>query len=180
SSCLTLLLHLCRLRRRPYHPAHLIHPTIHLFLFFFQAEDGIRDRNVTGVQTCALPIFWGEDVPGQARRVEGEPPLQALTGHPLPASHRRTSAPRRRAICSPASAARTCGPAGASQRRPVELEPIAASSTWMPRPGASPSTRPPSATSWSRVSPTGARKSCSSVARWLGTAAAACATGLVS
>src|SRR5699024_12214876 len=26
--------------------------------FFFQAEDGIRDRNVTGVQTCALPI-WG-------------------------------------------------------------------------------------------------------------------------
>src|SRR5207249_5173060 len=28
-----------------------------LFFFFFQAEDGIRDRNVTGVQTCALPIF---------------------------------------------------------------------------------------------------------------------------
>src|SRR5699024_1927643 len=27
-----------------------------LFVFFFQAEDGIRDRNVTGVQTCALPI----------------------------------------------------------------------------------------------------------------------------
>src|SRR5699024_11644163 len=25
-------------------------------MFFFQAEDGIRDRNVTGVQTCALPI----------------------------------------------------------------------------------------------------------------------------
>src|SRR5699024_2297563 len=25
--------------------------------FFFQAEDGIRDRNVTGVQTCALPIL---------------------------------------------------------------------------------------------------------------------------
>ena len=25
-------------------------------LFFFQAEDGIRDRLVTGVQTCALPI----------------------------------------------------------------------------------------------------------------------------
>src|SRR5207245_7458732 len=27
------------------------------FLFFFQAEDGIRDATVTGVQTCALPIF---------------------------------------------------------------------------------------------------------------------------
>src|SRR6266513_4688712 len=26
-------------------------------MFFFQAEDGIRDRNVTGVQTCALPIY---------------------------------------------------------------------------------------------------------------------------
>src|SRR5207249_7165266 len=28
------------------------------FYFFFQAEDGIRDRNVTGVQTCALPIYF--------------------------------------------------------------------------------------------------------------------------
>src|SRR5207248_6133244 len=27
--------------------------------FFFQAEDGIRDRTVTGVQTCALPICMG-------------------------------------------------------------------------------------------------------------------------
>src|SRR5690606_39779890 len=27
------------------------------FFFFFQAEDGIRDFHVTGVQTCALPIF---------------------------------------------------------------------------------------------------------------------------
>src|SRR5699024_3274411 len=27
-----------------------------MFYFLFQAEDGIRDRNVTGVQTCALPI----------------------------------------------------------------------------------------------------------------------------
>src|SRR2546423_3380885 len=26
------------------------------FFFFFQAEDGIRDKLVTGVQTCALPI----------------------------------------------------------------------------------------------------------------------------
>src|SRR5437763_17208048 len=33
---------------------------IHIFassIFFFQAEDGIRDTSVTGVQTCALPIF---------------------------------------------------------------------------------------------------------------------------
>src|SRR5690625_6839460 len=28
-----------------------------MIFFFFQAEDGIRDGHVTGVQTCALPIF---------------------------------------------------------------------------------------------------------------------------
>src|SRR5699024_11783221 len=43
--------------------------------FFFQAEDGIRDRNVTGVQTCALPISTA--VPAVASP---------------PASHRRISA----------------------------------------------------------------------------------------
>src|SRR5699024_12027295 len=31
-----------------------------MLFFFFQAEDGIRDRNVTGVQTCALPIYKKE------------------------------------------------------------------------------------------------------------------------
>src|SRR5437870_13477716 len=30
---------------------------VHVYVFFFQAEDGIRDGHVTGVQTCALPIF---------------------------------------------------------------------------------------------------------------------------
>src|SRR3712207_6893712 len=34
----------------------VLHYTVVLFLFFFQAEDGIRDIGVTGVQTCALPI----------------------------------------------------------------------------------------------------------------------------
>src|SRR5215216_7327239 len=32
---------------------------IRVFFFFFQAEDGIRDDLVTGVQTCALPISRG-------------------------------------------------------------------------------------------------------------------------
>src|SRR3989475_8925742 len=44
-----------------------------LFFFFFQAEDGIRDLTVTGVQTCALPICFGLitgiDVRGEARGV---------------------------------------------------------------------------------------------------------------
>ena len=30
---------------------------VFVFFFFFQAEDGIRDYKVTGVQTCALPIL---------------------------------------------------------------------------------------------------------------------------
>src|SRR5207249_8381164 len=36
--------------------AEMMHTLLNLF--FFQAEDGIRDRNVTGVQTCALPISF--------------------------------------------------------------------------------------------------------------------------
>src|SRR6266487_4720262 len=36
-----------------------------LFFFFFQAEDGIRDGRVTGVQTCALPIY-----PGRLREID--------------------------------------------------------------------------------------------------------------
>src|SRR2546428_6989262 len=39
---------------------------IYILFFFFQAEDGIRDLIVTGVQTCALPIYEGE-APGGPR-----------------------------------------------------------------------------------------------------------------
>src|SRR5947209_15843553 len=41
------------------------------FFFFFQAEDGIRDIGVTGVQTCALPICLfttGNENPGGASK----------------------------------------------------------------------------------------------------------------
>ena len=33
-----------------------MHIVVSMLYFFFQAEDGIRDYKVTGVQTCALPI----------------------------------------------------------------------------------------------------------------------------
>src|SRR6266540_5617659 len=46
------------------------------FFFFFQAEDGIRDRDVTGVQTCALPI-WERLGRPVGPRFEPDP-LQAL------------------------------------------------------------------------------------------------------
>src|SRR5690606_41041142 len=52
------------------------------FCFFFQAEDGIRDFHVTGVQTCALPIF----LEAQRQLVEAgtEVHLIDLREHPLP------------------------------------------------------------------------------------------------
>src|SRR5687767_15669285 len=53
------------------------------FFFFFQAEDGIRDKLVTGVQTCALPIL--EDV-------EQVVPLEAVLEK---ADHARVLADRR-------------------------------------------------------------------------------------
>src|SRR3989449_8538434 len=67
------------------------------FFFFFQAEDGIRDVAVTGVQTCALPIFFdptrryltletivtileGPDAPRQSLRL-----FQVMQQHMTPA-----------------------------------------------------------------------------------------------
>src|SRR6516165_12317396 len=49
-------------------------------VFFFQAEAGIRVLTVTGVQTCALPIFGGVGDPGRARLV-GDPAGPADAGH---------------------------------------------------------------------------------------------------
>src|ERR1019366_1034530 len=42
-----------------------------VLFFFFQAEAGIRDWSVTGVQTCALPICMHELVEGVEKRREG-------------------------------------------------------------------------------------------------------------
>src|SRR5205085_7547251 len=59
------------------------------FFFFFQAEDGIRDLTVTGVQTCALPI-WCRGATGRAvddlRRPGDDLPLgQGAQGPGVPA-----------------------------------------------------------------------------------------------
>src|SRR2546422_3821924 len=50
--------------------------TLYSFFFFFQAEDGIRDVAVTGVQTCALPISLG--VRRDGIRSAGDALLEAL------------------------------------------------------------------------------------------------------
>src|SRR5260370_1040057 len=57
-------------------------------VFFFQAEDGIRDSSVTGVQTCALPISGGLGTPAAqppAERAAGGEPGAA--GPPVPGVH---------------------------------------------------------------------------------------------
>src|SRR2546422_3802748 len=73
-------------------------------LFFFQAEDGIRDVAVTGVQTCALPI---------SRR--GAPPSARCTStcrndtpwlHPVPSALKHASLAAKRAASASALSAR--------------------------------------------------------------------------
>src|SRR3712207_6905074 len=46
---------------------------ISFVFFFFQAEDGIRDIGVTGVQTCALPIYRVKAVMEKLGLPHGEP-----------------------------------------------------------------------------------------------------------
>src|SRR5207245_6120461 len=45
------------------------------YFFFFQAEDGIRDATVTGVQTCALPISEAIQAAHALRRIRSHPIL---------------------------------------------------------------------------------------------------------
>src|SRR5437773_5760422 len=58
------------------------------FFFFFQAEDGIRDRDVTGVQTCALPISLERALLARERLVE----TLAQTARAAHAARRRRAA----------------------------------------------------------------------------------------
>src|SRR5438552_11362109 len=75
------------------------------FFFFFQAEDGIRDDLVTGVQTCALPICLARWPPRRGRpcasRAAGpRPRWPAAPGRSAP---RRSGAPRASASPRPSS-----------------------------------------------------------------------------
>src|SRR5205085_5933993 len=58
---------------------------------FFQAEDGIRDLTVTGVQTCALPISRAHTARGRRRRGRdpGRPPAWTASGRTPPTGSRR-------------------------------------------------------------------------------------------
>src|SRR5689334_24373480 len=56
---------------------------IFIHFFFFQAEDGIRDGTVTGVQTCALPIWPGRGSRLPRPRVHAGPRCELSYGGPL-------------------------------------------------------------------------------------------------
>src|SRR5688500_20406618 len=67
-----------------------------VFFFFFQAEDGIRDYKVTGVQTCALPI--SSNPSARSTGNEGRRPLAgrsaASYGRLMTVDHAITTATR--------------------------------------------------------------------------------------
>src|SRR2546429_4166973 len=69
---------------------------LEVVFFFFQAEDGIRDVAVTGVQTCALPICHGVDLKSKAiygreglvgARKRGEIGIHAVRGGDIVGDH---------------------------------------------------------------------------------------------
>src|SRR5205823_10528865 len=62
---------------------------VYAMYFFFQAEDGIRDKLVTGVQTCALPISLREvlnDASSRQRQLDAFAKIEAImsTGNQSP------------------------------------------------------------------------------------------------
>src|SRR2546429_6364547 len=69
--------------------------------FFFQAEDGIRDVAVTGVQTCALPISSGCSAMGRT----GRPSMENGWCEPPPPSGKESMVPAAR---TPGSARTRC------------------------------------------------------------------------
>src|SRR3712207_7343051 len=77
---------------------YLVELFIYFFFFFFQAEDGIRDIGVTGVQTCALPISRHSP---RARRWAALP-TTASTARPT-AGRRGPTSPSRRSGSTRAS-----------------------------------------------------------------------------
>src|SRR3989441_10840976 len=97
--------------------------------FFFQAEDGIRDKLVTGVQTCALPI-WMSDL-GQLPTREGLVQLHAVPqSDPLTRGGARDEdgAP----VCEPTHALPACSDRG--DRHDVAHPPRASRRAARPQP----------------------------------------------
>src|SRR2546425_3577016 len=76
----------------PYSPRFYI---LLIIFFFFQAEDGIRDKLVTGVQTCALPICGGTRADVDASGLPGTPGGLRVSGCRRPGAADARSEERR-------------------------------------------------------------------------------------
>src|SRR5207237_4163677 len=63
--------------------------------FFFQAEDGIRDSSVTGVQTCALPISRPATISARTMRAVAVNNMVGMSRKPEPTTARKRSEERR-------------------------------------------------------------------------------------
>src|SRR5690348_17935525 len=100
------------------------------FFFFFQAEDGIRDGRVTGVQTCALPIWTALAVRGPRDPRDGVVVALQRRGGPLgprqPAPRARRPGSARALLRGPGS--RSAGGDATEDREPSrrgeELGPV--------------------------------------------------------
>src|SRR5207248_4342673 len=92
--------------------------------FFFQAEDGIRDRTVTGVQTCALPISLVVPVrPAAADRRDAAPGRADRPGGPrLGDRHGEAAIVRRGVFAGAGPLAGDPGAPGRSEERRVGKE----------------------------------------------------------
>src|SRR5258708_24376601 len=104
-----------------------------LLVFFFQAEDGIRDDLVTGVQTCALPISvatMSKVQSGKGRRSAKAMPNSALVRE---RAFLRASAEISMAVFSEAvmAAKRKPSPHPISSTLPVETDSSSAANYWM-------------------------------------------------
>src|SRR5690606_39718768 len=106
--------------------------------FFFQAEDGIRDFHVTGVQTCALPIYHG-----RRRTLPGRRGSTHRRGRRPGVRRRRQQRPLHR----PRRGHRTAGaPAGRPPPRPGLRPPPRRRLRLPPPPGGTPAPGPPAGT----------------------------------
>src|SRR5207245_4787492 len=108
-----------------------------VFFFFFQAEDGIRDATVTGVQTCALPIYprSGNELLLPQGRPRGR--LRLRRADPGSRAHRLAAAdgqgPPRRRACPRRGRGTACRPRpGADPRMRVVILYDPGAEDWTP------------------------------------------------
>src|SRR5256886_12287595 len=93
-----------------------------LFVFFFQAEDGIRDLTVTGVQTCALPIWPAAALYPQREALGAEEPHFEIAGERVETLELLLSGQVRVLVTTARAAAERTGVPGTLREMRVVLE----------------------------------------------------------